>query len=179
MKVLSILAKNSWKRRLNFSRSALFHMETRVSLKYFANGCSFSISNFGELMGIYGPSCSSALPWNFFDPTVASISSLHSKKYLQNQDISWGRCLTGVVRLKSHSIWIKQVYLRTSLSLLALVSVYVGQGSTIQFVRSWISFLDSLLLSGQLFGWMESINVAGVLQEAGDGDSRAHTRYQV
>ena len=26
-------------RDLNFSRSALFHMETRVSLKYFVNGC--------------------------------------------------------------------------------------------------------------------------------------------
>ena len=32
-----------------------------------------------------------------------------------------------------------------SLPFLALGSVYVGQGSTIRFVGSWISFLDSLL----------------------------------
>ena len=29
------------------------------------------------------------------------------------------------------------------------------------------------------FGQMESVNVAGVLQETGDADSRAHTRSQV
>ena len=39
MKILSILAKNSWKKKLEFSRSGLFHMETRVSLKYFVNRC--------------------------------------------------------------------------------------------------------------------------------------------
>ena len=33
--------------------------------------------------------------------------------------------------------------------------------------------------SGYFFAQMESINVAGVLQEAGDADSRAHTRSQV
>ena len=37
----------------------------------------------------------------------------------------------------------------------------------------------SLPFSGLLFGQMESINVAGVLQEAGDADSRACTRSQV
>ena len=35
------------------------------------------------------------------------------------------------------------------------------------------------VFSGYLIGQMESINVAGVLQEAGDADSRAHTRSQV
>ena len=30
-----------------------------------------------------------------------------------------------------------------------------------------------------MIGQMESINVAGVLQEAGDADSRAHIRSQV
>ena len=35
-----------------------------------------------------------------------------------------------------------------------------------------ISFLGSLLFSGSLLGRMESINLAGVLQEAGDADSR-------
>ena len=35
------------------------------------------------------------------------------------------------------------------------------------------------VVSGYLFGRMESINVAGALQEAGDADSRAHTRSQV
>ena len=35
------------------------------------------------------------------------------------------------------------------------------------------------VFSGYLIGWMESINVAGVLQEAGDADSRTHTRSQV
>ena len=40
MKILSIL-KALEKQILNFSRSALSHMETRVSLKYFMNGCRF------------------------------------------------------------------------------------------------------------------------------------------
>ena len=34
------LAKNSWKKK--FCRSALFHMKTRVSLKYFVNDCGSS-----------------------------------------------------------------------------------------------------------------------------------------
>ena len=33
--------------------------------------------------------------------------------------------------------------------------------------------------SGKLFGRMESINVAGLLQETGDADSRARTTSQV
>ena len=41
-----------------------------------------------------------------------------------------------------------------SLPLLALGSVYVSQGRTIQFVGSWISVLDSLLfLIDCLGGW--------------------------
>ena len=43
MKILSILAKNSWKQKLNLSRCALFHMETRISLKHFGNGCRYSL----------------------------------------------------------------------------------------------------------------------------------------
>ena len=35
------------------------------------------------------------------------------------------------------------------------------------------------VFSGYLFGRMESINVAGVLQDAGDADSRARIRSQV
>ena len=38
-KILLILAKTAEKKKLNFSRSALFHIKTRVSLKYFVNGC--------------------------------------------------------------------------------------------------------------------------------------------
>ena len=38
MKVLLILAKNSSKAKVNFSRSVLLHMKTKVSLKYFVNG---------------------------------------------------------------------------------------------------------------------------------------------
>ena len=40
IKILSILAKALEKQKLNFSRSELFRMETRISLKYFVNGCS-------------------------------------------------------------------------------------------------------------------------------------------
>ena len=65
------------------------------------------------------------------------------------------------------------------LPLLALGSVYIGQCSTIPFVGSWISFLGSLFFSGYLFEQMESINVPGVLQEAGDADSSACTISQV
>ena len=39
MKVLSILAKSLEKQEVNFSRSTLFHMKTRVDLKYFVNDC--------------------------------------------------------------------------------------------------------------------------------------------
>ena len=42
MKVLSILAENSWKTEMKFPRSALFHMETRVSLRYFVSHCRLS-----------------------------------------------------------------------------------------------------------------------------------------
>ena len=39
MKTLLILAKTLEKSKLNFSSSAIFHMKTRVSLKYFVNDC--------------------------------------------------------------------------------------------------------------------------------------------
>ena len=39
MKVLLILAKPLEKHKLNFSHSALFHMKTIASLKYFVNDC--------------------------------------------------------------------------------------------------------------------------------------------
>ena len=39
MKILLILGKTLEKQKLNFSRSALFHMKTGVSLKYFVNDC--------------------------------------------------------------------------------------------------------------------------------------------
>ena len=56
----------------------------------------------------------------------------------------------------------------------------VDQGSTIQFGSgNWMSFMDPLLFPGWLFWRMESMNVAGTLQEAGDADSRDHTRSQV
>ena len=37
--LLSILFKTPWKWKLNFSRSALFHIKTRVCVKYFVNDC--------------------------------------------------------------------------------------------------------------------------------------------
>ena len=42
MKILPALAKISLKKKLSFSRSALFHMKTTVRLKYFVNDCSLS-----------------------------------------------------------------------------------------------------------------------------------------
>ena len=44
MKILLLLAKTLEKQKLNFSRSALFHMETGVSLKYFVSGCSKNLT---------------------------------------------------------------------------------------------------------------------------------------
>ena len=64
-----------------------------------------------------------------------------------------------------------------SLPLLALGSMYVG--TMIQFTGSWILFLDSLLFPVWLFGAIELINVASVLQEAVDTDSRDHTKSQL
>ena len=48
-----------------------------------------------------------------------------------------------------------------------------------QFVGNVIFFQDFLFLLRWLLGWMESMHVAGVLQEAGDADLRVHTRSQV
>ena len=39
MKILLLLAKAIEKQTLNSSRSGLFHMKTRVSLKYLVNDC--------------------------------------------------------------------------------------------------------------------------------------------
>ena len=44
MKVLLILAKTLEKQKLKFYCSALFHMKTRVGLKYFVSDCSYQIS---------------------------------------------------------------------------------------------------------------------------------------
>ena len=57
--------------------------------------------------------------------------------------------------------------------------MYVGQGSTIPFAASCMSFLDSLFFPGELFRQIESMNVGGVSLEAGDADSRVCTRSQV
>ena len=66
-----------------------------------------------------------------------------------------------------------------SLPLLALGSVYIGQGNMSWVVGSLVFFHDFLFLLTWLFGRMESMDAAGVLQEAGDADSRACTRSQV
>ena len=58
-------------------------------------------------------------------------------------------------------------------------SMYLGQGSRILFVGSWISLLDSLVFRGLYFWWMEIINDAGVFQEEGGADSRTRSRSQV
>ena len=42
MKILLILEKTLEKQKLHFSRSALIHMKTRVSLKYLVNDCRSS-----------------------------------------------------------------------------------------------------------------------------------------
>ena len=47
------------------------------------------------------------------------------------------------------------------------------------FVGSFIFFQYFLSLLRWLFGCLESMDVAGVSQEAADADSRAHTRSQV
>ena len=57
--------------------------------------------------------------------------------------------------------------------------MYVGQGTAIRFLESWISLLDSLFFPGSLFRHMEPIYMVGIFQEAGDADSRARTRSQV
>ena len=42
---IKILLKTVKKQKLNVSRSALFYMKTRVSLKYFVNDCRYSIQS--------------------------------------------------------------------------------------------------------------------------------------
>ena len=46
MKILSALVEiKKEKQKLNFFRSALFHMKSRVCLKYFVNDCLWVVSN--------------------------------------------------------------------------------------------------------------------------------------
>ena len=59
---------------------------------------------------------------------------------------------------------------------LALGCVYVNQDRTIW---SCISFPNSLFFPGKFFGQIESLDVAGVLQKAGDTSSNACTRSHV
>ena len=65
-----------------------------------------------------------------------------------------------------------------SLPLLTLSSVSIGHNNAIQFL-CLISFYDFLFLPGWLFDQMKSKDVAGVLQEVGEADSRACTSSQV
>ena len=39
MKIISILAKNSWKKEIQFSRTVLFHKKSKNCLKYFVRDC--------------------------------------------------------------------------------------------------------------------------------------------
>ena len=45
MKILLIIAKNSWKTKNNFSHNALFHTKTRVSLRQLVNDCRSRFSS--------------------------------------------------------------------------------------------------------------------------------------
>ena len=66
MKILSVLAKMSWKTVIELCHSALFHRKTRVCLKYFVNHC----------------------PWKqFLDSNCPHSTS----RILRNQEIS-GKC---------------------------------------------------------------------------------------
>ena len=56
--------------------------------------------------------------------------------------------------------------------------MYVAQGNTIQFVRSLIFFFKNFVSSVIIVWAEESMDVTGVLQEAGDADSMACTRSQ-
>ena len=47
---LLVLAKNLEKQKLNFSRSALFYMKARVSLKYFVHDCSWGFEILNPLL---------------------------------------------------------------------------------------------------------------------------------
>ena len=46
-------AREKWK--LNFSQCVLFHMKTRVRLKYFVNNCMYNIS--AQINSIFGQFC--------------------------------------------------------------------------------------------------------------------------
>ena len=63
-----------------------FHFSENLQASF-----SFPTQN---LMTISRPPCGSGLLQNFSEHTIASSLPLYSKKYLQNQEISWGRCPT-------------------------------------------------------------------------------------
>ena len=91
MQILSILAKNCWKTDIKLSRSALFHIKTRVSLKYFVDGCSsrgFTIKN----ILTFDLGCSSFL----FDENLTFKPEKHSlvteiEKYLTEDDYNFSK----------------------------------------------------------------------------------------
>ena len=46
IKILLMLAKNSWKIEIKTSPISLFHMKTRVCLKYFVNDCKLDSGSY-------------------------------------------------------------------------------------------------------------------------------------
>ena len=88
---MSILAKNCWKTDIKLSRSALFHIKTRVSLKYFVDGCSsrgFTIKN----ILTFDLGCSSFL----FDGNLTFKPEKHLyvteiEKYLMEDDYDFSK----------------------------------------------------------------------------------------
>ena len=69
MKVLLILEENLEKSKQNFSRRALFHIKTRVSLTYFVSYCL-------EKLIFDSNSPQTTFKFNFFDPFVNSKTFL-------------------------------------------------------------------------------------------------------
>ena len=85
MKILSVLAKFSWEIEIEHSRSALFHMKIRVSLKRFVNDClwqQFLDSNTPHSLSnlIYLNSLVTLRPLTQFQPKIRAINLQKSAK---------------------------------------------------------------------------------------------------
>ena len=83
MEIFSILAKNCWKKKLIICRDALFHIKTRVSLKYFVNGCRNSkyirVHQFSTYVNFF-EKLTSLKPWY----RVGNVSFLETFTYILN-----------------------------------------------------------------------------------------------
>ena len=143
MKILSILEKTVEKKKLNFSRNTLFHIKTRVCLKYFVNGCSYI---YKPLTLIINQSLkTSTFPNNAKGAVVTPLDkgSLDENDVNNSRLVSVLNCFSKIFEniMKGQLIPFLKNHLSVFLS--AYRSSYSSQHVLIRLMEEWRQNLDS------------------------------------